>query len=447
MNELGECAAPSRQPFNARPIGARGLVLLVILGLAACATPPEIAPLQAEVAARSARLPPSLATGSFGQAVAEAVAISPVVGRSNASLREREADLLAAGGAALPQLSLGLRPGGGAGFEVTAFAAITQLVFDAGAGRARERAAEARVLGSVAGRIEAQSQAAFAAVAAWAEVVAAREFLAAAQTSLAALEAIEDRIAARTVAGAGANSALLTAQGRLANERAGVVEAQTAMARAQAGFAEIFGDPPAGRLALPPTAPALPDSGLEDSPMILQARADVLAAEADLVAARAGRMPAVSLQVTGTADGGLVSGPVAEQDIAPTRGTTARALAAQARLDARQVNLDATRRELQSRLNRLRAEEAGAKARLTAARAAVDANRANLAAARELFDVGRSDLIALLDAERETLASERTRIAAERDSAVAGYAVLAVTGDILAVFGIDAVEAAGESNR
>lgn len=434
---LGRHSAPRRgDPLR---IGMPCLGAVMIIALAACATPPEIVPLRAEVTARSARLPPTLADSNFGQAIARAVAGSPQVGRSQASLREREADLLAAGGLGLPRLSLGLRPGGGAGFEVAAFSAITQLVFDAGAGRARERAAEARVLGEVASRIDAQAQAAFAAVAIWAEVAATRELLSAARASLGALEQIQEQIAERAAAGAGASSDLLIAQGRLANDRAGVVEAETSAARAEAAFTEIFGHAPAARLELPPVAPALPKGSLNDTPLVLQARADVLAAEADMAAARAGRMPALSVQVTGTAGDGLSSGPVVEQDVAPSRGMTARLTAAEARLDARKVNLDATQRELQSRLNQLHAEAAGAAARLTAARAAVEANRANLAAARELFEVGRSDLIALLDAERETLASERALITAERDKVVAGHALLAVTGDNLAVFGIDAI--------
>ncbi len=428
-------------------IAARWLGPALILALAACATPPEIAPLRAEVTARSTRLPHSLADSNFGQAIARAVAGSPEVGRSQASLREREADLLAAGGLGLPQLSLGLRPGGGAGFEVAAFSAITQLVFDAGAGRARERAAEARVLGGEAGRIEAQAQAAFGAVTIWAEVAATRELLAVARASLGALEELEAQIAERTAAGAGSSSDLLTAQGRLANDRAGVVEAETSVARAEAAFTEIFGHPPAAQLDLPPEAPVLPDGSLDDTPLILQARAGVLAAEADVAAARAGRMPALSVQVTGTAGDGLSSGPVVEQDVVPSRGMTARITAAEARLDARHVNLDATQRELQSRLNRLGAEATGAKTRLAAARAAVEAARANLSAARELFEVGRSDLIALLDAERETLASERAMIAAECDKVVAGHALLTVTGDILAVFGIDAIGPEGTSGR
>ena len=412
--------------------------LVVILALSACATPPDLAPLEMVLRERPARLAPSLAGTDFGQTVARAVAQSPAVGRSQAALREREADLLAARGVGLPQMSLGLRPGGGVGFEVAAFAAITQLVFDAGAARARERAAEARVLGGVAGRIEARSQAAFAAVSAWAEVAAARRRLSVAQGSLESLEVTVARIAERTAAGAGATSDLLTAQGRLANERAQVVEESTAVARAEAAFVEIFGHAPAAELGLPPLAPALPAGGLDESPLMLQARAAVLAAEADLTAVRAGRVPALSMQISGAPGEGLSSGPVAEQAVAPVQNATARMAAAEARLEARQVDQDATRRDLAGRLNRLLAEAAGAAARLSAAQAAVEANRANLTAARDLFEVGRSDLIALLDAEREALASERARILAERDQAVAGYALLAVTGDILAVFGIHA---------
>lgn len=104
---------------------ARALLCAALsVAVAGCAKPPELAPLETAVLERPARLEPVLADSAFGRAVARAVADSPVVGRSQASLREREADLLAAGGVGIPQLSLGLRPGGGAGFEVAAFASV-----------------------------------------------------------------------------------------------------------------------------------------------------------------------------------------------------------------------------------------------------------------------------------------------------------------------------------
>jgi outer membrane protein TolC len=139
---------------------------------------------------------------------------------------------------------------------------------------------------------------------------------------------------------------------------------------------------------------------------------------------------------TSATDAGLRVGPGVEQSLSPSRGRAARVAAAEARVDARRVDLDATTRELESRLRILTAEGAAARDRLAATQAAAQANRANLSAARDQFDVGRRSLIELLDAEREALASEQQRIGAEHDRAMVGYAALAVTGDLLDVFGI-----------
>ena len=100
------------------------------------------------------------------------------------------------------------------------------------------------------------------------------------------------------------------------------------------------------------------------------------------------------------------------------------------------MDLDATKRELESRSRILVAELLAVADRLTATSAAREANRANLVVAREQFQAGRRSLIELLDAEREALASERQQILAEYDQVLLGYAVLAATGDILDVFGV-----------
>lgn len=406
-----------------------------IVALTACATPPDIAPLQASISNRQARLAPSLAKGEFGRSVAAAVARSTEVGRSEADLRESEANLMAESGAYLPQVSIGLQPGSGIGFGVSSFAAVSQLLFDGGSGAARRSAAEARVLGRVAGRVEAGSQAALAAVQAWADLVTARRLMAASESSLAALEETVARIAERSSAGVGTNSELLTAESRLANERARVVGARAEVARAEAVFAELFGQAAPADLALPPAAPAVPSAGAAGSPALQQAEAERVAAEADLAAVKSALFPALSVQSSVT-DAGMRVGPGVEQSVTPNRARAARLAAAEARVDARAVDVDATRRELESRLRILSAEAIAARDRLDAARAASEANRANLATARDQFDVGRRSLIELLDAEREALASEQQRIGAEHDRAMVGYAALAVTGDILDAFAI-----------
>lgn len=413
----------------------RAVLLGAVLALSACAAPPDIAPLKAAVSDRQPRLGPSLAKGAFGQGVVTAVTRSTTLGRSEAALRESEANLLAESGAYLPQVSIGLQPGSGIGFGVSSFAAVSQLVFDGGAGAARRSAAEARMLGHVAGRVDAGSQAALAAVQAWADVVTTRRLVAVADASLTALEETVAQIAERSDAGVGTSSELLTAQSRLANERARVVGARAEVTKAEAVFTELFGSAAPADLSLPPDAPALPAAGASGSPALQQAEAERVAAEADLAAAKAALFPALSVQTSAT-DAGLRVGPGVEQSLSPSRGRAARVAAAEARLEARRVDLDATQRELDSRLRILAAESAAAQDRLAATVAAAEANRANLSTARDQFDVGRRSLIELLDAEREALASEQQRIGAEHDRAMVGYAALAVTGDLLDVFGI-----------
>jgi outer membrane protein, adhesin transport system len=409
-------------------------VLLAML-LGACATPPDLTALETAVVTREPRLPASLAEGAFGQAVVQAVTASPTLGRGEAVLREAEAGFLAESGAFLPQISVGLRPDGSGIIGVTAFGAISQLLYDGGAGAARETAARARVLGGMAGRRDAASRAALEAVEAWTDVVTARALLQASEASLASLEATSAQIEERAAAGLGSGEAL-TARSRLANERAAMVAARSDVVRAEAVFVEIFGHLPASRLPMPPRAPTLPEAGADGSPSLRRAEAEVLAAEAEQAAALAGRLPTVSTGLSAVPGSQAAAGLTSEQVLSPSRGRVARVTAAEARVEARRVDLVATRREIKSRLRILTAQARAATDRLAAAVTATEANRENLSVARDQFEAGRRSLVELLDAEREALASERQRILAEHDRAVLGYAMLAVTGDILDVFGV-----------
>lgn len=403
--------------------------------LSACATPPDLTALEAAVVSREARITADQAETAFGRAIASAVTNSPALGRGEAALREAEADLLAESRPFLPQISAGLRPEG-AGLGVTSFGSLSQLIFDGGASVARATAARARVIGGLASRLDAGSRAALSAVEAWADVVTARALLRASEASLASLEATTKLITERSSAGLGSSTEVLTAQSRLANERAAVVAARSDVARAEAVYHEVFGLAPASDLALPQRAPMAPRDGAEGSPTLQQAEAELLAAEGLHAAAMAGRLPSISLAVTGIPGSDAVAGLATEQVLAPSRGRAAQVAAAAARIEARRVDLDAISREMQSRLRILQAETRAAEDRLTAAQAASEANRANLSMARDQFEAGRRSLIELLDAEREALSSERQLILAERDRVVVGYASLAATGDILDLFGI-----------
>ena len=419
--------------------------LLLTAFLGACATPPDLTALETAVTTREARLPASLASSNFGQAVRQAVKTSPTLGRGQAALREAEAGLLAETGAFTPKVSVGLRPEGSGGVSMTTFGTISQLIYDGGASNARETAAQARVLGGLAGRLDAGSRAALSAVEAWSAVATTRELVRVSETSLASLEARTAQIEERSSAGLGSSVDALTARSRLANERADVVAARSEASRAEAIFIETFGHPPEPALSLPPQAPSAPDGGAAGSPTLQKAEAELLAALSEHAAALAGRVPSLSVSVSAIPGAQAVAGLSSEQVLSPSRGRTARIAAAEARIDARRVDLDATRRELESRLRILTAELQAVADRLVATRAAREANRANLEVAREQFQAGRRSLIELLDAEREALASERQQILVEHDLAVLGYAGLAATGDILDVFGVALPAATGSS--
>jgi adhesin transport system outer membrane protein len=410
--------------------------LLFTALLSACATPPDLTALETAVMTRGARLPASLADSAFGRSVRQAVTNSPTLGRGQAALREAEAGLLAESGAFLPQISMGLRPQGSGGLSMTSFGAISQLLYDGGASNARETAARARVMGGLAGQLDAGFNAALLAVEAWSAVATARALVRVSEASLASLEVTTAQIEDRSSAGLGSSVDALTARSRLANDLAAVVAARSEATRAEAIFIETFGHEPAPGLLLPPQAPQAPDSGAAGSPTLQRAEAEVLAAEAEHAAALAGRVPSLSVSVSAIPGAQAVAGLASEQLLSPSRGRTARLAEAEARIDARRVDLDATRRELESRLRILTAELLAVADRLAATNAAREANRANLKVARDQFQAGRRSLIELLDAEREALASERQQILAEHDRAVLGYAVLAATGDILDVFGV-----------
>jgi outer membrane protein TolC len=188
-------------------------MIIAVTLLSACATPPDLTEFETAVVTREARLSASLSDGTFGRAVAHAVSISPSLGRGEAALREAEANLLAEGGAFLPQVTVGLRPGETGGFGVTSFGAISQLLYDGGASAARETAARARVLGGLSGRLEVGSRAALSAVEAWAEVATARALLHASEEALTSLELTTAQIEERSSAGLGSSADALTAIG------------------------------------------------------------------------------------------------------------------------------------------------------------------------------------------------------------------------------------------
>lgn len=393
----------------------------------------------------------SLAPTDFGRAVAGAVRTHPLLGGDAARIAAAQAQLAGARSRLWPRLSVGLDAslglaGLGSGTsQGLPVVQMSQLLFDAGATRARVSAAQAGLLDRRIIREATAAQVAMTAVQAWHEVHYQRQLLVLADDNLGVHQDFMTQVNDRLAAGAGTQSDRLTAQSRLATAMARQVSVQSALERAEARWREVFGTPAPATLTQPPAAPALPQGAdaelIETSPRVRSLGAQIEAAKAVVVAQQAARWPSVTLDLLGQRD--LDAGTTsAEAQVRPrvdlANGGQRAAVIAQAEADLAQLRAsDAEmRRQITRALETLRSDARTGQVRLETARAALDANQKNVAAAKEQFAIGRSTIASLLDAQRDTFDAAQLLAQAEIDLALSGYTALALTGDIVDVFGI-----------
>lgn len=426
--------------------------------LAACTEAPDLGPVERSLAPGTAglggaRVPGGLADDAFGLAIARAVVTNPDLARSAADIRAARADHKAVDGAFRPDLSIGLSAGARqirsqSSSDTSPFVRVSQLVYDAGAARADQTGAAARVLESRARQLETASSVTLETIEIYQKVITGRRLLELAQDNLRVLRGFADQIAERVRSGAGSTADNLTARSRVADAETRRVDAKARLERAGAEFRRLFAEAP-GDLPPPAKAPRLPADEadvIRQSPRLRSASAALRAAEADLSAARARRLPAVELGATGRrAPGG---GRDVGLDLTlnyslDTRGERAAAIdAAQARVDAVQAERDTLLRDVREALAFVRADQVAGAARVAAAGQAAATNAESVAAAREQFSIGRRSLVDLLDAQRDYVRAVQTLILAEEERFLTDYAALALTGDILDVFAIPLPEVA-----
>ncbi len=432
------------------------LAVMLCLALAACAKQPDLAPVAASLEPGTAglgakRVPDTIARGPFGQHIARAVLADPAISRSAADIRAARADKRAADGAYRPDLNVGLRAqtnlDSNLDDNVGPFVRVSQLVYDAGAARADQTSAEARVLQSRAQQVETGARVTLEAVEVYKRLLSNRRLVAIAEENLQVLRGFADQIAERVRRGAGSAADDLTAQSRVADAETQRADAQARLEQAEAAFRRLFTEIPAS-LPPPVKAPPLPAGEadvLDQSPRLRAVNARLKAAEADLLAARARRKPGVELGATGQQDSGDtdVAFDISLNYSLDTRGERRAAVdAAEARLEAAQAERDALAREVREALAFVRTDQTAGEARVIAARQAVASNAASVDAAREQFSIGRRSMVDLLDAQRDYVRAEETLIRAELDRFLTDYAALALTGDILDVFDITLPEVA-----
>lgn len=424
------------------------VALILCVTLTACAKTPDLDPLETRINAlplAQARLTQDFAQTAIAKDLAAAVQSNPQFLAAISGLRAAQARENANRAGFLPRLTLSATlSGDAASVALTPILQVLQLVYDGGALANRKIAARARVYEQRGARLELANALTMQGVQAIQDLAAAQMITDLATKNETRHRDLLAQVTARAEAGAGIETDVLTVRARLASATAQLASAQSNAAKAAAFYREIFGKAAPDKISFLPQAPKLipnsPEDAIAHSPRILGYDAQVKAAEADLANARALWFPQAKLRGQAKSDGLGGVDTMVDMDIAVAagaRGEKASAIAvAQADLDGLIAARAAALREIQRAFDDLMAEGGSGQNRLGAMQAAVDANKDLVAASQDLFAAGRRDLLGLLEAERDLFEANQALITAQRDVGLIGYAALALTGDIIGVFGI-----------
>ncbi|MES0825001.1 TolC family protein [Ruegeria sp. SCP11] len=389
---------------------------------------------------------PQLAQSSFGQRIRSAVEASPDLAQSATRLEIATANEVAAKGAFLPQLSVGINARSERVdsdiADVTPYLRISQLVYDGGAASNDLAAARARVLQGRGDQLQTASAIALSTIEAYVVVLDRRKLLEIAAQNVTVHEELVYQITERTDQGVGSNADVLTARSRIADARTRLADARAQLDRANAQFREFFGVAP-GVLPSPIAAPKLSRTDekiVMDSPQVRRSDAVLLAAKAEYAAALARRQPGVQIAAFADRDDSNDANFGVDlsfnYEIDSTGQRRAAIAAAEAQVEEAEFTRYAVIRDIRRELGFVRSDQQAGAVRLQAARTAVDANADSVAAAREQFTIGRRSLIEILDSQRDYVNAQERLILAERNFFLTNYAALSLTGDILDLLGI-----------
>lgn len=398
----------------------------------------------------ASQLTGSLAASTFGKTIAKAVETQPDLGVANADISAASADLLAAQGGFRPAFSIGANARARANDGTSSalddntspYLRVRQLIYDGGATKNRRLEAEATLAKARDEQLVAASSLALTSVEVYLNVLSERERLALLNNNLETHLEFLSQMEERRSAGAGGQSDLLTIRSRVADAETLVIDGESRLEQANARFLQIFGRMPTSLVA-PLSAPNLPSNNqqaVSRSPRLLSIDSEIKAAEARVEQAKALRRPTIELLGTALADNDGEPDALIDLSIDYQFNTQNEAAAALNRSNAllQRTRSEKVRlvRDILRSLEFLRVDRIAADKRLEAARAASAANQANVSAAYEEFTIGRRTLIEVLDAQRDFVRSEETVVASRREQLLVGYEALALTGDIVPVFGI-----------
>lgn len=241
-------------------------------------------------------------------------------------------------------------------------------------------------------------------------------------------------------------------EARLAQARAQLQQAEAQLISSREDYVAVVGEP-AGRLQDPPPLPNLPatpdqatTAALEDNPGLLAARTLREASRFDVGVARANIQPRVSATLgsgyannLGSAGGGGFIVPNVNRSATAGVNVTlpifqggrpaAQVRQAQARESQAIENVTAAERNVIAQARSAFAVYRGSLQVIESSEVAVAANRLALEGVRAENSVGTRTVLDILDAEQELLNSQVTLVTARRDAYVAGFALLAATGN------------------
>jgi len=386
---------------------------------------------------------------SFGRAVATAVVSHPDLSSSNALIASASADLESASGAFRPSVSVGANLATSYNTSSDSFddssgpyLRISQLIYDGGAARHNKMAAQASTVKARDDRMVSASSTAMAAVEAYLNVLAAQDMLGLVRRNLGTHRRFLNQVEERRRLGAGSESDVLIIRARLADAQTQVADAENSLDQARARYEETFGLV-AGTLPRPPQAPTIDrtsEVAIYASPRMRAINSEYDVAVARELQAKAERAP--SIEFGSTARQGNGGGADVKFDLSvnysfdnrrEAKAAIDRATAEVARVTAERERLH---RDIKRALDFLASDRTAGSKRLRTARAAVAANRKTVDAALEEFTIGRRTLLEVLDAQRDYVRAQQTKVEADREHILTGYQALALTGDIIDAFGI-----------
>jgi len=400
-------------------------------------TPATVAPAPA-----ANRLTASIAKTKFGGNVRAAMLASPVTLSNAATVRSARALVDAEAGAYRPQVVFETDvTNSGTVPEL----ALTQLVYDGGATKARVKAATVQAYQNREDQVAALASETLRAVEAAITLERARRLASVARSNQAQLSRLRSIVADRVNAGAGSSADLLAAESRLTRAQSDTLEADAAQKQAVGNYIEVFGQVPSGTPDVP-DAPALKSTDIQTiiaaSPRMASLRLAREKVDHEIRALEADGFPRLSVR----AASGLGQRPGNTRDLQAGLNVTvpiasggqrkARIASAQERAVALEADQERLRRALVRGLSEAQNEIGTRRNRLANARRAVNTADQALASAQDQFSIGRATVTTLLDSQRDVAEAERNLAQIEAATKLDGYALLGLTGDILDAFGI-----------